>query len=426
MSSAQRAMLVAIVVAAAALRIWWNDVERYSPADEAVYSGVTRHLIDRGFIGGYPDVVKSFLTEHRLQSFPTPFRYGYFALTRLTAAIYGAPEPHALAWLSTIAGILVVPLLFVLGRRLFGTRTALLAAAFAAFSCIELALGRRALQDEVFCLAVLLAVTLSIFALEAETPSMLAIAGAIAAMTFAFAVKETFVLLYPALIAAAVILRRRDPSPYARLTAVFALPPLLWFLGFCALSRDFGSFFRAARIAASAGSAPYALAYQSGPPHRPLFDLFLTAPLVSMLATAAVALVALGHNQGKRERAVIVFLVLAIAAFGIAPSKNLRFVVVVDPFIRLAAAWLVATLARGSVPLVAFGAASAAIELELFTAIFIKGGVYDPVTQTMLEALAAVPRDDVHPVTLIFPWLCAAIAAAAWIASRRHAGHAPK
>jgi hypothetical protein len=423
MSSAQRAALVAIVVAAAALRIWWNDVERYSPADETVYSGVTRHLIDRGFIGGYPDVVKSFLTEQRLQSFPTPFRYGYFALTRLTAAIYGAPEPHALAWLSTIAGILVVPLLFVLGRRLFGIRTALLAAAFAAFSCIELALGRRALQDEVFCLAVLLAVTTLIIALEEEAPSTLQIAGAIAAMTFAFAVKETFVLLFPALIGLAVVYRRFR----VRHLLLFAVPPLLWFLGFCALARDFGSFFRAARIAAGANAAPYALAYQSGPPHRPLFDLFLTAPLVSMLAAAAVVVVVLaGRDHGRRECALVVFLVLAVAAFGIAPSKNLRFVVVVDPFIRLAAAWLVATLARGSVPLVAFGAASAAIELELFTAIFIKGGVYDPVTQTMLEALAAVPRDDVHPVTLIFPWLCAAIAAAAWIASRRHTGHVPK
>lgn len=418
----KRAALIGIVVVAAALRIWWNDVSEYSPADETVYSGVTRHLIDRGFIGGYPDVVTSFVTERRLQRFPTPFRYGYYALARATAAVYGSPEPHALAWLSTLAGIAVVPLLFVLGKRLFGSRTALLAAAFAAFSCIELALGRRALQDEVFCLAVLLAVTALIVALE--TDQALHIAGAIAAMTFAFTVKETFGLLYPALIGLAVVYRRVR----LRHALLFAAPPLLWFLGFCALARDFGSFFRAARIAASAGAAPYALAYQSGPPHRPLFDLFLTAPLVSILAAAAVVVVVMaGRGYGRRERALVVFLVLAVAAFGIAPSKNLRFIVVVDPFVRLAAAWLVATFGTVASPvrLVAVAAASAAIELELFTTIFVSGGVYDPVTQTMLEALAAVPHGNVHPGALVFPWLCAAIAAAAWIVHRMIAGREP-
>jgi 4-amino-4-deoxy-L-arabinose transferase-like glycosyltransferase len=408
----QLALALAIVAAAALPRLWWNDVPRFAAADEAVYANTTRQLMQYGFFDTYPRLAAAFLRDPRMAVYPSPLRYGYFALATLASHVAGA-GPHTLASLSTICGILAVPLVFFLSLRLFGAGTALLAAAFTAFSCIELALGRRALQDEVVCFIVLLALTLLLLALEGDDGLLLHCA-VIAAFTLAFAVKESFLLLYPALLA--VLLVYRTPRRLrVRHATMFLLPPLLYYLGFCALAHDFTSFFQLGNAVTSAIGAPYVLQFQAGPPHRPLFDFFVTAPLVSLLAIGAAVLVALDRSSGRRERAMMVFLVVALVMFGLFPSKNLRFTMVIDPIIRILAAWLIAT--RVSVRMaVAFAAANAVIEVELFYRIFIRGGVYDPVTQALLQAVGAVPHADATAANgMFFPWICAAIFGAAWV-----------
>lgn len=419
LSNGQLALIIAIVIVAALLRIWWNDVPRYSPADETVYADTTRQLLHDGFFHGYPSVVASFLSDPGMAVYPSPLRYGYFALSTLTAGIAGHASPDVLAGLSTLCGILMVPLVFFLSLRLFGKRAAMVAAAFTAFSCIELALGRRALQDEVVCFVVFLALTLLLLTLEDDSrgsASRLALlVGAIAAMTLAFAVKESFLLLVPALLAV-LLVYRRPRQLRLRHAMLFLLPPLFYYLGFCALAHDFTSFFGLGRMVTSAMTAPYVVQYQGGPPHRLLFDYFITAPFVSLLATAAVAIVAMGTSSGRRERSLALFLVISLAVFGVLPSKNLRFTVMVDPVVRMLAAWFVATRGFRVRTMVAAAAANAAVELELFYRIFAQGGVYDPVTQELLKAVGALPHTDATaPSRMLFPWICAAIFAAAWI-----------
>ncbi len=400
-----RWIFAAVLLAAAVLRIALNDVSRYSPADETVYASYTQTLMERGYVGGYPEIVRAFVEQPRRWKYPSPIRWGYFLATTFAAETYGSADPRAIAWLSTIAGILLIPIVFFLGRRLFGERTALLAAAFTAVSPIELALGRRALQDEVFCLAVVASLALVVVALEDGRWPW--IAAAIAALTFAFAVKESFLYLYPAFLALPFVYRK------PRAIAMFVAPPALYFLGFTALAHNFRDFFRIARIITTAMAEPYVLQYQGGPPHRLLFDFLIASPLVSLLAGAAVVSVALTRSAGRSERALVAFLVIGAAVFAVVPSKNLRFYVMLDPAIRLLAAWIVARTLRTST-LVAIAACNAAIELELFRATFLDGGVYDPVTQSMLEAVGAVPH-EAAPHPMIFPWVCGAIVAGTWL-----------
>lgn len=174
-----------------------------------------------------------------------------------------------------------------------------------------------------------------------------------------------------------------------------------------ALARDFTAPFRMAKIVWTATAANYVVQYQGGPPHRYLFDFFLTAPFVSLLAVAAV------FCNDKRIRAIALFVFIALATMSIIPSKNLRFIVMLDPMIRLLAAWFVTSRAWN---LAAIAIANAAIELELFYTIFIRGAVYDPVTQSILEALGAVPRDNpAANHSMLFPWICAVVALFAWL-----------
>jgi hypothetical protein len=140
-----------------------------------------------------------------------------------------------------------------------------------------------------------------------------------------------------------------------------------------------------------------------------------------VLACAAVVVLMTDERRDRRARALAAFLVLGIAAFSLVTSKNLRFIVMLDPFVRLLAAWIVVNphphAETRSATLVAVAAANVAIELELFRAIFVTGGVYDPVTHTMLAAIGAVPRDSASPPgPMMWPWICAAIAGAVWLA----------
>ncbi len=407
-----RTGIVAIVTLAALLRFAINDVSAFSPADESIYVDLTERLTTHGFLAGYDDLVKMWVSNSAWWRYPSPMRFGYLALTTVAANLYGGADPRALAWLSTLAGLLVVPVVFAVAKRLADTRTALLAAAFTAVSPLELALGRRALQDEVFCLAVVVAFFALLRAID--RPSFLTTATAIAALTFAIAVKETFLLLYPAL--AIFLVAQQRPS--ARHVATLAVPPLLWWVTLAALARDVTAPFQMAKAVASAMAARYVVQYQSGPPHRVLFDFVILAPFVSVLACAAVVALLLDSKRDVRMRATALFVITGLAVFALLVSKNLRFLIVLDPFLRVLAAWIVATGAR--VPtLVAVGGANAVIELELFRSMFLVGSVYDPVTHTMLESLGAVPRDSLSPpAPMLWPWICAAIAGVLWLARR--------
>ncbi len=325
-------------------------------------------------------------------------RWGYFALTTAACRVAGTCDHRTLAWLSTVAGILCVPLAFLFGRDLVGARAGVLAAAFTSTSPLLLALGRRALQDEVFCAAALLAAwSFAAVARRRNDPKPRLYAGAIGAATLAFAIKESFLFLYPALFAIFLVdrgwrrLRWQDGL-------LFALPPLLFFLGFCYLAGSFTDFFRIARIVTSVMGAPYAAQHQAGPPHRILFDLFALAPLVCLLATGAVAAIVYRPAEAPPgARRLAAFLAGAVLVFGLLSSKNLRYVVMLDPTIRLLGAWSVVAhglaprgLGLGALGLVAL--VNAAAELPLFYFVFVRGGVHDPTTDVVLRALGALPR----------------------------------
>ena len=64
-------------------------------------------------------------------------------------------------------------------------------------------------------------------------------------------------------------------------------------------------------------------------------------------------------------------------------SKNLRYVVSADPFMRL--------LVASAFPRKWFVAINAAVELALFYIIFVANNVYDPVTDELLRALHILP-----------------------------------
>lgn len=393
----QALVLASLLILGAALRVYWNDVTPYSPADEQVYVGFSKWLDTNG-LHEYPALWKSFLDHPGWAAYPSPLRWGYLTATTLTCRLIGRCDARALAWLSTVAGVLSLLLTFMLGRELAGTGVALAAVALSCTSPLQLALGRRALQDEPFCAVSLLALWLAAVLLrQSAARSMVAVgAGAIVSATVALSFKESFVVMAPALLAAAFAARAPAWPRFADI-AVSLAPPALFALVSTVPAGGVTPLVRMVRTVLAAFSrVPYAQQYQAGPPHRVLFDLFVLAPIVCLAGVAAVTVLAYRPAQADRTMVWIgVTLGVSLVAFSLLSLKNVRLLVTADPLIRILAAWLFVRhpLVRprwAVTATVLLIVVNAIAELAIFHRVFVAAAVYDPVTENLLRALGAI------------------------------------
>jgi tetratricopeptide (TPR) repeat protein len=398
-----------LVTIGAMLRIVVNDVAAYSPADEAHYVDVTRWFLREG-LSAYPKFVSTYLERETMWLSPTPLRWGYFSLTTLTCSFQAPCDGRAIAWLSTIAGIVSLVLTYALGHKLVGRTAALLATAVSVVSPLQLALGRRALQDEVYCAAFLAAFWTFTRVIDTRDSDSPAVAKGrwfwfVAASTLAFSIKEAFVFPYASFVVLYLFARSVRTSKLAEV-AFFLAPPALFCLGFVLLGQNVSALDDILRLHEASFASDYSVRYQSGPAHRPLFDLFLLAPIVCVLATGAIAKMTERLREGGRERWLGGFLILVLAAFMGLP-KNLRFVVILDPVVRLLAAWFVVnhswfgkTSRLGKAAIVGlFATLDTLVEFSLFDTVFRQRNVYDPTTYDILNALGVIPGLPIGPNT---------------------------
>ncbi len=385
-----------VLLFAVFLRFSYNDVEQYSPADESHYLRDTRILADGG-VTAYPSIVDGFLGDPGRRVFPSPLRWGYLGVAAFFCKVTGDVSFRGLATLSTIAGVLSVLVTYLVGAELFPRVAALFAAALVATSPLQLALGRRALADELFCLAFLAALWMMLRVVRArDLRARLAWGlGWVAMTTLTIAVKEQFLLVYPALLLFFWLRGGRRLTP--RLVVLWMLPPVLFASVFFVLAGSVVKFFRIAWIITSEMGAPYAFQYQSGPPHRLLIDFLAIAPFVTIAALVAAGLLALRREsvaEGDTHLWLLVGGILLVHA--LLPSKNLRYLIEVDPLVRLLVASFVwrEVLSRGlGLPTaLAVLVVNGAVEWITFVQIFIRAGVYDPVTEGVLRALNMLSR----------------------------------
>jgi 4-amino-4-deoxy-L-arabinose transferase-like glycosyltransferase len=362
-------IIIAVLLCAAALRVAVNNVTHFLPYDEGTYVRTTQQLLIHGW-GSYPEVVRNYIADSRAWVFPDPLRYGWYAATTLACAVQRHANGRALANLSTFASILAVFLTWLLARELVDESSALTAAALSVTSPLQLALGRRALQDEFFCAAVLLA--LWCVTRAAKSPTIARHVAAALSLAFMLSVKESGLFVLPAALALVYAIKRKIEAIDV---GVMVAGVALYFAGFVLVARDAASFFRIFEIVRVAQQAPYVVQFQGGPPHRLLIDLLTLAPVVFVLAIAALARRESGPVAWPLSVTLIVFSFL---------SKNLRFIVMADPMMRVAAAPFVTRRPAWLI-------ASAVTELAIFFAVFIHGDVYDPVTAELMRALFMTP-----------------------------------
>jgi dolichyl-phosphate-mannose-protein mannosyltransferase len=389
--------LLAVVVVSVTMRIAWNDVTRFSPADETHYLETARALAP-DVVARYPVLAAEYLAQPGAWKFPSFLRWGWYGIGATICKAQPDCSHRSLAWLSTLSGILVVLLAFAIGRARLGDRAALLGAAFVAVSPLQLGLGRRALQDELVCATVLVSLWTALRVLDAPRGARAwgRYAAAVAAASLAFAVKETFVLYAPAFVALWLFARERRGGGRKLDAALLLVPPLVYYAGYCLLTHSATQFFEMARVAVASLGSEYARQYQSGPPHRYLLDLLVLSPVPVLLAVGAGAAIVSSRDHAERgARELATFAALALASFALL-SKSVRFVAATDVLLSLLAAWFVVSLAeRTRTPLrivAVVGAIVVSSNLWIFDRVFLQGQVEDPTTYEVLRALEAIPR----------------------------------
>ena len=379
-----RSLAFAVLAVAAAIRIYFNNVAQFmTEADEGTYFDYAQRLFNGG-VGQYVDLVRTYIADRDMWLFPSPLRWSWIGVTTLASDVTGHCSYRVLSTVSMLAGIASVALTWRIARELFDDSIALAAAAFAATSPLQLALGRRALADEFFCALVLASIAAILG--YARTRRIAWLVAWIVFATLTFATKEQFLLVYPLLLGFWWL---RTRTIDLRTLIAWALPGFLYFAVFCALAHDVTSFFTIARLTTSTIHAEYPEQYQNGAFHRVFIDLMALSPLVMLLAIAAIGRL---RNATTNERHLMALLGGILVVHGILSSKNVRYIVEADSLARIVAAVFVVSEIRSRRWITLLIAINAVIELAIFRAVFLIGNVYDPVTDELMRTLKMLPR----------------------------------
>lgn len=383
-----------ILLGAAAIRWWFFNVTEFR-GDELIYVQYARRISTAG-LSQFRLLAEEYASNPSLWVFPNPLRVLYLLITALSCRVAEACSGATVAAVSLLSGIGLVLLTLVMGWRMFGKQVALLSGLLAALSPLQLALSRRAWQDGLFSLTVLVA--LWAFWERSRSPrkgwDILMGCALLAALltkesSIIFLIGLLGALLYPNWLGSASI------SPIRSMLAAVLLPLLLAVLILLILIPDPPLLIRvySAWLSATETGA-YAIAYSQGPWFRYLIDFFLLSPMTTLLA--------IGYYftpGGKQEDQFLArFTLVLFLAFSLLALKNVRYVSFLDIPMRILAVLTLTALSqnpavarvgkRGVVPAILL---LAAYDLSLFHAIFIDAAVYDPVTATLAKAERLIP-----------------------------------
>ncbi len=391
----RRLVAVAILTAAALVRVSVNDVSKFSRADETHYLLLAQRFA-LGPLIEYPHAARAFIADRAHWAYPGLHRFGYYLTAAAACRVSAACDWRTLTWLSTLGGIAAVLLTWLVGRRLVGEEAALLGMALVAFSPLQLALGRRALTDELVCAAVLAALWAVLRLLDAprEEPRGALALVAVLLVALALSFKETFGLYAPGLLAL-WLWRWRRRGGFLRTDLWLLLAPVLCYLGYCALTGTLAQYFEMLRISLLALDTDYPRQFQSGPLHRYLIDLLALSPLPVLLAIGAAGALAVLRDEDTEKPAQLAALIgLSLLSFALV-SMSLRFVPAVDSLICLLAAWYLLRVTRGlklrNAVLAVSLCAVVASDWWIFRRVFLQREVYDPTTDEVFKALDAIP-----------------------------------
>ncbi len=366
--------------------------------DERAYVVFVETLDERG-VSGIRQWMHDYPINESLQKSPLFLRVGFIVPAMLTCKALGRFNVDNLAWLSFACGVGLVLLGGRFAENLINPKMSILCAILLIISPLAAGLSRRAMQDSFAALVVLGCLYFFDEAWRRRSVCDLIALGI--SLCLALLTKESSLLLYPMMVLAAAYYfgaMKLWPSRWILLPLIAA--PLVYFaieLYVCGGLTNFVGTYRT--YASLQQTLDYTLHFEKGPWFRYLLDFFAIAPVTFIVALTGFSTQSDASVHHGRNLALI-YVVSGILLFGAMPVVNVRLVLFIDMFLRLAAAVGIGNLAvrfkENWSRRVWYLAISLVVLIDAtqFYQIFVRGNVYSPTTFLLLRAEGFY---DVHP-----------------------------
>ncbi len=368
-----------------------KQVYFFKKADEGLYLNYAAHINNKG-ISGFRDFFNNYFDKPEYRLTQNPLRVGFVILSAISLKIFGNSF-FSLTFLSLFSFYLFLAFSFYFVKKYFGKKIALLFIILLAFSPLNMAMARRALSDATANLFISFAVLL-FFENRIEKKiykTVLFVMLYVAAIL----VRENSVLL--SIFFASYLLKGAiTAKKYLKLSdclVITILPFSIAGIVYVTLSGGISQFIKIViSIATSREVNDYAVSMFSGPWFRYLIDFMLLSPWVSLLAIGFFFHSIFKNEQQEPIVYLSLFSVVLLFIYGNLAWKDVRYLMVLDMPIRLFAVLMLCDLAELILKKKAFKVliilviVISAIDYSNFNYMFVKQGIYDPVSILLLHA----------------------------------------
>jgi 4-amino-4-deoxy-L-arabinose transferase-like glycosyltransferase len=365
-------------------------------ADEGYYLRYATTISDKG-LGEFRNLFTEYIANEKNWLFPNPLRIGFIIISSIFCKIFGNSF-MALAYLSFLSYLTFIVINYHFCRRIFDKEKAMLLSILIAFSPINMAMSRRALSDSLTTLFLGLSIWLF---LDAVTKDKRIIKKILFLLTFSFSIltKETCIFLAVPLLIFIVIYKTifKGKVKWSDCLYIFIYPVFLLLLVYYFAS---GSLFKITEVVKVVSTTvkdnQYAILFGSGPWFRYIIDYILLSPWVAILSMGFILSYLFSKDSDEK---ILYFLLVFIVLFFVLNifTKNIRYVMILDMPMRLFSVFMLKKLFENKFPKYAFILITVlVISISVFDYInffdlFIKEGIYDPVSFSLLRAKHIIP-----------------------------------
>ena len=360
--------------------------------DEVAYSNYTNILNNQG-IKGIRALIKAYPDNDFLRKAPSPLRILFVFIGLISCKLLGNCGVENLALISFFSGMALVIVAFCLFRKWFTPLVAFAATVLVIISPLGIDLSKRALQDSFFALIVISSI---LFYHNCWTRKKIIDSVILGLLILAgFLTKESMVFIYPCFIAAGIYYWSKNRSvQISKILMPLLLAPLAYLVVISWISGGMQIFVNHYLFyGQNAGKIEYTTRFQEGPWFRYFADFMLVSPLTFLFSIIGItAPVSDKQNLSGRKIASLCFL-SGLAVFSLLPVMNLRIVFFLDVFLRaLAVIGALSIIERIRFGRFRYFVAGLLIcflissEIYQFFHLFVKSGIYDPITIELIKA----------------------------------------
>lgn len=387
-------LLLVISVSFTLLSFSFKNIIFMAGADEGYYLKYATYIGKNG-LSGFPALFKDYLQAQEHWP-PNPLRVGFILLSSLWLKIFGYSFLN-LAYLSLFSYSVFLCLSFYFVKKYFGEKNAVLAVILLAFSPLNMALARRALMNAAVNPFTLCSIWLFFERLRERKNYKTVLFIALYSLTIL--IREDSVLL-SVFFMFYILIHRKVFKRQVRLTdflMITVFPAVIVGSLYTLIAGGFSNVIETARIILlSQEPNHYALIFGSGPWYRYLIDFMLLSPWVSILAIAFA-----GSYFIKKEwrEEVVYLIILSISLIFLLDffTKNVRYLSILDLPLRLFAILMLNELTKrifkdkSDAALIICVVLIVFFDFLSFLDLFIRQGIYDPVSYQLLQARHIIP-----------------------------------